>query len=626
MENLNEQRNRMLKLMNFDFNDNSADILSEENFNSIEVVKTHITEQDNIKIINGKRYKVNTTVADPHEGDNIEINFGAGKSDITDKSGLIQGLKDVKTWMDKNTDLTDENIIVTVNAGSSNYWGKTPKSTDEANNKTLTQKRANSGVKVVKEIAGDIFDKNQLSKIQFVADGETNANGGPYWGDEKAKGVSFEDFKKSAKQYQFVKVNAFASGEKTIKESLPDICNNGIDTAGGTRADESNGWKTYTENDGKGKLINFGKGIGKIKFTFDAKVVPDMFRIIYNGKEYYSQYKGNEGFISNYTRKILSARRGEGKDIFSQMKYTDRDATKVLIDSLMDISTMVDKKGDKIWSSLDKTYETKQGDKTFLEILGMANKLSDTEMNAFKDKFRGFFKEMEQSLNQYYKDDRGRQKTKRNKYGESISTNDAKKWLAEDGNRQKLYYLLKTFQKFDQTERNLKKIFGFLRFKRQQEFASDVRNLENLRTSINEPSKELSKLIIKYQQLMKQEEELDKTSSGGISRDDIENTVGVNPKLQMYASQLDNMDGDVPRIEVVGPTGSITIDKIEGVDEGYLQVWAPFGGTVWSYSIGCIGANGEKGGMSANVGSTSEEKEREKRAIEDFIDDGEVES
>ena len=265
-------------------------------------------------------------------------------------------------------------------------------------------------------------------------------------------------------------------------------------------------------------------------------------------------------------------------------------------------------------------------DKTFLEILGMANKLSDTEMNAFKDKFRGFFKEMEESLNQYYKDDRGRQRTKRNKYGESISTGDAKKWLAEEGNRQKLYYLLKTFQKFDQTERNLKKIFGFLRFKRQQEFASDVRNLENLRTSINEPSKELSKLIIKYQQLMKQEEELDKTSSGGISRDDIENTVGVNPKLQMYASQLDNMDGDVPRIEVVGPTGSITIDKIEGVDEGYLQVWAPFGGTVWSYSIGCIGTNGEKGGMSANVGSTSEEKEREKRAIEDFIDDGEVES
>ena len=41
MENLNEQRERMLKLMNFDFNDNSADVLSENSVN-----KSIIVEQD----------------------------------------------------------------------------------------------------------------------------------------------------------------------------------------------------------------------------------------------------------------------------------------------------------------------------------------------------------------------------------------------------------------------------------------------------------------------------------------------------------------------------------------------------------------------------------------------------
>ncbi len=41
MKNLNEQRDRMLKLMGFDFNDNSADVLSENSVN-----KSIIAEQD----------------------------------------------------------------------------------------------------------------------------------------------------------------------------------------------------------------------------------------------------------------------------------------------------------------------------------------------------------------------------------------------------------------------------------------------------------------------------------------------------------------------------------------------------------------------------------------------------
>lgn len=627
MKNLNEERNRMLKLMNFDFNDNSADVLSEENFNSIEVVKTPLMEQE-IVTINGKRYKVKTDVAKPYNSDKIQVNFAAGKSEIdgAGKSQLTQALTKVKNWMDSNPGLTKENIVVTVTAGSSNYWGKTPnKSTDATNNKTLTQKRANAGTKVIQDAASSIFKPEELKRITFVADGESGANQGPYWGDEKAKGVSFEDYKKAVKKYQYVAVKAFASGEKTIKEALPEICNKGMDTGGGTRAKESNGWMTYPQNSGQGKLIEFGKGIGKIKFSFNAKVVPDLFRIIYNGKEYYSEYGGKEGFISNYTNKILNSRKKGGKDILKQLNTTDKNATTTLVNSLKSISKMVDKSGDKVWSSLDKKYDTKQGEKTFLEILGMVNKLSEAEMKAFKDKFRGFFKEMEQTLNQYEEVD-GKKKKVVNKYGDSISTSEAKKWLSEEGNRKKLYYLLKTFNKLYTTERNLKQIFGFLRFKRQQEFAKDVRNLENLRTAIDEPAKELGSLILKYQDLLKQEKELDKQSSGGISREDIENTEGVNPKLRMYASQLDDMDGVVPKIEVVGPTGSITIDKVEGVDEGYLQVWAPFGGTVWSYSIGCIGPNGEKGGMSADVGDGGEEKEVEKRAIEDFIEDGEVES
>ncbi len=637
MNTLNEQKKRMQELMGFTYKDNSHDILSEENFKSIVVVENNLlSEQDKIVTINGKRYKVKTDVAKPYNSDKIQVTFDSGKSEIKDdkdKSKLIQSLKKVKNWMDSNPGLTKENIVVTVTAGSSNYWSNPPnKSTDATNNKNLTQKRANAGTKIIQDAASSIFKDDELKRITFVADGESGANQGPYWGDEKAKGVSFEDYKKAVKKYQYVAVKAFASGEKTIKEALPDICSKGLDTAGGTRASESNNWMTYPENQGKGKLIEFGKGIGKIKFTFNAKVIPDLFRIIYNGEEYYSQYSGKEGFISNYTNKILNSRKKGGKDILKQLNTTDKNATTTLINSLKSISKLVDKSGDKIWSSWDKKYETKQGEKTFLEILGMVNNLSKSEMYNIQDKFLEFFVEIEQSLTQYVeqpKDEKGKKVKKKKvvgKYGDSISTTDAKNWLAEEGNRKKLYYLLKTFNKLYTTERNLKKIFGFLRFKRQQEFAKDVRNLEDLRTAMNEPAKELGSLILKYQDLLKQEEELDKESSGGISREDIENTEGVNPKLRMYAAQLDDMGGVVPKIEVVGPTGSITIDKVEGVDEGYLQVWAPFGGTVWSYSIGCIGANGEKGGMSAKVGNEGEEKEEEKRAIEDFIEDDEVES
>ena len=46
MKSLNEQRKRMRELMGFTYKDNSHDLLSEENFNSIEVVENHLlTEQ-----------------------------------------------------------------------------------------------------------------------------------------------------------------------------------------------------------------------------------------------------------------------------------------------------------------------------------------------------------------------------------------------------------------------------------------------------------------------------------------------------------------------------------------------------------------------------------------------------
>ena len=47
MKSLNEQKKRMQKLMGFTYKDNSHDILSEENFKSIEVVENNLlSEQD----------------------------------------------------------------------------------------------------------------------------------------------------------------------------------------------------------------------------------------------------------------------------------------------------------------------------------------------------------------------------------------------------------------------------------------------------------------------------------------------------------------------------------------------------------------------------------------------------
>ena len=608
---LTEELSKMKGLMVYENGDYKNPIITEQN-----TKPTIITDKD------GKRYEVTTTVAPPYQSDALKVVFNAGKHDI-DQNGvneLNKALVGVKQWMKKNPNLTTENIVVSINAGSSNYWGQTPKpASDTKNNLALTQKRANAGRNAIQELSKKVFTDDELNRITFVADGKSGANQGPYWGDIKQKdpNADFKAYQKQVKPYQFVSVTAFAPGDKTTKVGLPEICSRGFQTGGGTRATESNGWKTYMENGGKGRLIEFGKGIGKIKFTFNAKVIPDLFMIEYNGEQYFSEYKGKEGFISNYTDKIIAARRKGGKEIIKKLESADKKATEKLVKSLINIGKMLDK-GDsqKTWAALDKRYQTKEGEKTFLEILALANKLSTEETNLFKNDFRNFFKEITTKLTQ--KNEKG--KTIRGDFGSEISGDEAQKWLSVEGNRRKLYNLLKTFNKLYTTERKLNQIFGFFNFGKKNEFKQGVESLNSLKRSMDEPAKQIGKLILKYQDLIKQQTEIDNNSGGAITRDDIDNTQGVNAKLKMYASQLDDLSGTVPKDEVVGPMGSILIDKIEGVDTGYLQVWAPFGGTVWSYSIQCIGADGQKGGMSADVGSEGDEKEDEKREIEKLYD------
>lgn len=616
MKSLNEQKKRMQELMGFTYKDNSHDILSEENFKSIEVVENNLLSEQTIRTINGKRYEVNTDAATPYNGDKLGINFEAGKSNITPEGEtlLANELKKLQLWLTNNKNLSEENIVVNVKAGSSNYWSRKPnKSTDATNNKNLTKKRAQAGRDVVEKLAGNIFDKNELSRISFTFDGESGANQGPYWGDvlEKNPKADYEKYKDSVKKYQYVELEAFATGKKETLKRLPEICYKPLQIEGGRRSSESTNWMVYPENGGKGMEIQMGEGIGKITFTFDAKLIPDMFRLTYNDVEYYSQYNGKSGFISSEAGRILKAKNKDLKEINKKLDAIDDSAEKKIVSSLVKIGRMVDNKGDKIWSSLDKKYETKQGEKTFLEILGMANKLSEAEMKAFKDKFRGFFKEIENNLNL---------KNSEGGFNSTLDAGEAGKWLDKKDNRKRLYYLIKTFSKLYTTERKLSKIFGVFAFKKQNEFKKDVIALNNLQKALNEPNETLKNLVVKYEKLKQKAGEVE---IGELTQEDLENWKGKNSsKFKVYLDTIEDIKGVLPdgKDSVVGPKGTIVFDKIEGVDVGYLQVWAPLKNTIWDLGISCVDEKtGERAGVQITVGSESEEKEAIERGLEDYI-------
>ena len=58
-----------------------------------------------------------------------------------------------------------------------------------------------------------------------------------------------------------------------------------------------------------------------------------------------------------------------------------------------------------------------------------------------------------------------------------------------------------------------------------------------------------------------------------------------------YTEFIKDMDNKIKEAGfsegIVGPNGEITFDKVSGVNNMSLQVYAPIGGTVWNAKVGC---------------------------------------
>ena len=58
-----------------------------------------------------------------------------------------------------------------------------------------------------------------------------------------------------------------------------------------------------------------------------------------------------------------------------------------------------------------------------------------------------------------------------------------------------------------------------------------------------------------------------------------------------YTAFIKEMDAKIKAAgfseSIVGPNGEITFNKVSGVNNMSLQVYAPIGGTVWNAKVGC---------------------------------------
>ena len=56
---------------------------------------------------------------------------------------------------------------------------------------------------------------------------------------------------------------------------------------------------------------------------------------------------------------------------------------------------------------------------------------------------------------------------------------------------------------------------------------------------------------------------------------------------KIVKEEKNKKDEDDFEESIVGPNGEITFNKVSGVNNMSLQVYAPIGGTVWNAKVGC---------------------------------------
>ena len=281
----------------------------------------------------------------------------------------------------------------------------------------------------------------------------------------------------------------------------------------------------YKVYQGEGMNVDMGEGSGQITLQFDALDLPDMFEISYNGQIYRSKNPTTqeEGFVSAKFTKLTDEQ-------MTSLEATTNKNKK----SLTDLEASIKKYG----------YERPVG------------------LGKYVNKYiSNWFPLSDRAVNNYNWEEKGETETyKLDSNGEGDI-----QWFEEFF---KKFPNEKTFIKF----KDGRKSSGLNKKKSQQLYSSMVRLLKKVK---NKP-----KLVKKTMEKLR----------ASITKTSVDLT--YNKKYGgNYTAFIKEMDAKIKAAgfseSIVGPNGEITFDKVSGVNNMSLQVYAPIGGTLWNAKVGC---------------------------------------
>lgn len=509
-----------------------------------------VVEQE-IRTIDGKRYKVTSTVLPPYESGKWSATFAPGKYSGGDLQGNIDSdIAGLADYLNQD-DLKNQKLIVSVAAGSSKTpitpGGNTAKMLTNAgvapDNAGLAELRGRTAIELVKnglmgQIPQEIYDN-----IEFVVD-LSKIEAGP----DFKEGDDPNDSKFT--EHQFLSATAFAEATKETLAELPSICNQPeLGGKGGRGKENSVGptglpYAVYQENEGKGKEYDLGMGTeGEMTFTFTALRIPDMFQITYGDNTFTSSGPGGEGFVTNSFDDYKEGSRGYNsimRKIESLEKSAGRDGK--LLDRYNNRELRISESTANALRALEIPF-TEQGKRGKISRLWIVDFMEKYQPGSKSTWGKIFGKKRKMKVSPKFIQDLIATGGIYTNYGERFGKNA---W--DEINE----VWMKIDEQFDDKQK------GVLARAEEKQQRYGGATAAELRLQLEK----------------------------------LQGTGSMNEYAKMANKELKAAGFDMG---IVGTNGSITFDKVPSIDKMYLQVYAPLDGTVWKASLACK----EKGGPVA---------------------------
>ena len=510
-----------------------------------------VVEQE-IRTVDGTRYKVASTVLPPYQSGKWSATFAPGQYSGGDIQGSVDS--DIAKLADylNEPDLINQKLIVSVAAGSSTTpitpGGNTAKALTNAgvtpDNAGLAELRGRTAIELVKNGLRGQISQDMYDNIEFVVDLSKIEAGDPFKPGDDPNADKFT-------KHQFLSASAFAQATEETLTELPSMCDKPTLSGKGARAKEEsigvNGlpYAVYQENDGKGREYDLGMGTeGEMAFTFSALRIPDMFQITYGANTYTSSGPGGkEGFVTISFDDYQEGSRGYNR-IMKQIKNLENSAGRS--------GQMLDRHNTREYGISESTAnalralgipfteQRKKGKISRIWIVDFMEKYQPGSKNTWG---KLFGKKRKMKVSPKFIQDLTATGGIYTKYAERFGKNAWDEinevWMKTDEN-----FDGKQKDALAKAERNQKKYGG---------------------STASELKLELKKL---------------------------QKTGSMNDYAEMANKELKAFGFGMG---IIGTNGSITFDKVPSIDKMYLQVYAPLEGTVWKASLSCK----EKGGPIA---------------------------